>query len=176
MAKVFLSWSGETSHAVANALYAWLPVMLQSITVFMSSEDLRKGGRWNADLAAELEKTNFGIICLTSSNLEAPWILFEAGALSKVVAESNVAPLLVGVKPSDLPGPLTQFNATGSDREDFWKLLKSINSSSEKESVKEDLLKKSFDACWTHLKEEIDKSIAERSTELPSQSATTVSS
>jgi TIR domain len=114
MANVFLIWSGEASHAVAQALYTWLPGMLQSVSVFMSSEDLRKGGRWNADLAEMLENTNFGIICLTRSNLEAPWILFEAGALSKIVSESHVAPLLIGVKPSDLPSPLTQFNGTGT--------------------------------------------------------------
>lgn len=108
MPKVFLSWSGDASRAVAEALYTWLPVMLQRVKPFISSEDLRKGGRWNAELAVELEQTNFGIICLTPSNLNAPWILFEAGALSKVVEESQVAPLLVGVQPSDLPKPLTQ--------------------------------------------------------------------
>ncbi len=111
MSRVFLSWSGEASHAVALALYEWLPVILQSVKPFMSSEDLRKGGRWNKDLAQELEQTNFGIACLTPDNLEAPWILFESGALSKFVAESNVMPFLVRVKPSDLPKPLTQFNA-----------------------------------------------------------------
>jgi len=151
MPKVFLSWSGSDSHSVAQALYEWLPVMLQSIKPFMSSEDLRKGGRWNIELATELESTSFGIICLTNSNLNAPWILFEAGALSKVVSESNVSPLLVDVRPSDLPAPLTQFNATKAEKDDFWKLLKSINSSNSEDSVKEDLLQRSFDSCWPSL-------------------------
>src|SRR5205809_828915 len=102
MSKVFLSWSGETSHSVAMALYEWLPAIIQNVKPFMSSEDLRKGGRWSKDLAVELEQTNFGIICLTPENLEAPWIMFESGALSKFVIESNVSPFLVRVKPSEL--------------------------------------------------------------------------
>ena len=124
--KVFLSWSGDASYTVALALHEWLPAILQNIKPFMSSEDLRKGGRWNKDLADELQQTNFGIICLTPDNVEAPWILFEAGALSKFVDESHVAPFLVNVRPSDLPKPLTQFNAATADKVDFRKLLKTI--------------------------------------------------
>ncbi|MGA9601795.1 MAG: toll/interleukin-1 receptor domain-containing protein [Methylocystis sp.] len=91
MTKVFISWSGEASHSIATTLHEWLPVILQNIKPFISSEDLRKGGRWGKDLAEQLQHTNFGIICLTPSNLESPWILFEAGALSKFIDESHVA-------------------------------------------------------------------------------------
>ena len=41
------------------------------------------GARWNDQVAVELERTNFGIICLTKANQERPWVLFEAGALAK---------------------------------------------------------------------------------------------
>lgn len=156
MPKIFLSWSGQDSYLIADALHKWLPVMLQSIKAFMSTEDLRKGGRWNSDLSKELESTSFGIICLTPSNLTAPWILFESGALSKVVSDSNVSPLLFGVKPSDLPSPLTQFNATKFDKEDFWRLLKSINASNADDSVSEELLHRCFEASWTPLKLALD--------------------
>jgi hypothetical protein len=155
MPKVFLSWSGESSHSIALALYEWLPAILQSIKPFMSSEDLRKGGRWNKDLAAELEQTNFGIICLTPDNLEASWILFEAGALSKFVLESNVVPFLVNVRPSDLPKPLTQFNATNNDKSDFHKLMKTINTVKPEEAVPDALLERSFEACWPKLQEKL---------------------
>lgn len=121
----------------------------------MSSEDLRKGGRWNKDLADQLQQTNFGIICLTPDNLEAPWILFEAGALSKFVDESNVTPFLVNVRPSDLPKPLTQFNAASAEKGDFRKLLKTINEAKPDEAVQEVLLDRSFDACWPKLEEKL---------------------
>ena len=116
MPSVFISWTGPTSKKVADILYNWLPVALQSIKPFMSSEDLKKGGRWQTDLTAELAKESFGVVALTPSNLTAPWILFEAGALSKSLGEGQVAPFLVGVKPSDLPQPLTQFNAVFGEK------------------------------------------------------------
>lgn len=148
MPSVFLSWSGDGSKRVAEVLHEWLPVALQSIKPFLSSEDLRKGGRWLSDLHGELAKESFGVLCLTQSNLTSPWILYEAGALSKSLSESRVAPLLIGVKPSDLPDPLKQFNAVTSDRNDFKRLLKSINELSGESAVASEVVEKASEACW----------------------------
>jgi hypothetical protein len=60
--KVFISWSGPTSKAVARVLYEWLPIVLQSIKPFMSSEEIEKGARWASTIANELEDTSFGLI------------------------------------------------------------------------------------------------------------------
>jgi hypothetical protein len=155
MPRVFVSWSGEKSLIVAKVMHIWLPVVLQTIKPFISTDDLSKGGRWNTELSLELEKDSFGIICLTPSNLQAPWILFEAGALSKSVGESHVAPFLVGVKPSDLPPPLTQFNAVLAEKEDFKKLIKSINAREPSEQVAADTVDRSIEACWPRIEEEL---------------------
>ena len=69
--KVFLSWSGHRSHQVALALRDWLPSVIQSITPYVSSEDIDKGARWSTDIAKELEDSTFGILCVTKDNLEA---------------------------------------------------------------------------------------------------------
>jgi len=159
MPKIFLSWSGDVSHSIARSLNDWLPVILQNVVPFISSEDLRKGGRWNADLSDELEQTKFGIICLTPDNLNAPWILFEAGAISRVVSDSHVAPFLVDVKPSEIPPPLTGFNATKFEKADFRRLINSINTASGADAVKDEILDRSFDNAWDRLSEEITKSI-----------------
>lgn len=99
--KVFISWSGEVSHKVALALHDWLPCVLNEAKPFVSSEDIRKGNRWLLDISKELATTRFGIICLTPDNLTAPWILFEAGALSKSLKDSQVCTLLLGkLKPN----------------------------------------------------------------------------
>lgn len=155
MPSVFISWSGPTSKKVADILYNWLPVALQSIKPFMSSEDLKKGGRWQTDLTAELAKESFGVVALTPSNLTAPWILFEAGALSKSLGEGQVAPFLVGVKPSDLPQPLTQFNAVFAEKGDFKRLLRSINDRVPAESVDPARIDKAVDAFWPEIEKEL---------------------
>jgi len=70
--------------------------VIQSVKPFLSSNDIRSGQRWFSEIGKELQNTKFGILCLTPSNKEAPWILFEAGAISKIVDESRVVPLLIG--------------------------------------------------------------------------------
>src|ERR1700676_413043 len=132
--KVFLSWSGELSHKVALAFREWLPSVIQSIEPYVSSEDIDKGTRWSAEMAEQLEKSRYGIICVTKENAGKPWINFEAGALSRSIEKSTVlpfssavSPFLFDLKSSDLEGPLTQFQYVINEQNDIRKLVSSIN-------------------------------------------------
>ena len=87
--KIFVSWSGDTSRKFAKYLKDWLEQCIQSADVFFSQEDIEKGERWNDKIATELQDSKFGIVCLTSENVNAPWIHFEAGALSKIFGEQS---------------------------------------------------------------------------------------
>ncbi|HEX8265309.1 MAG TPA: hypothetical protein VF596_07770 [Pyrinomonadaceae bacterium] len=58
--KIFISWSGERSHQVAQALFSWLPKVIQTIEPFLSSENIESGSRWHTEIASQLESTNFG--------------------------------------------------------------------------------------------------------------------
>jgi hypothetical protein len=80
--KIFLSWSGHKSHEIALVFRDWFPSIIQSIDPYVSSEDIDKGARWSTDIAKELENSTFGILCVTKDNINAPWLTFEAGALS----------------------------------------------------------------------------------------------
>jgi hypothetical protein len=124
--KVFVSWSGEKSKATAEALREWLPNVIQAIEPWMSAEDIDKGARWASDLASQLESIQFGVLCLTSDCIASPWILFEAGALSKTLDKARVCPYLFDISPADLAGPLIQFNAAKADKDDTRKLINAL--------------------------------------------------
>ena len=152
--KVFLSWSGELSHKIACAFREWLPSVIQSITPYVSSEDIDKGTRWSNDIAVQLEDSDFGIIFVTKDNIGAPWISFEAGALSKSIDRSNVTPFILGLKRSEVHGPLLQFQSVIYDRSDIFKLLQSINARLDRSSqLSVDPLQKSFEVWWPKLDE-----------------------
>lgn len=150
--KVFISWSGERSRLMAEALREWLPTIIQAVDPWVSSEDINKGGRWGSEIAEQLEKSQIGIICLTKENMEAPWILFEAGTLSKAVGRSFVCPYLLDLKPTDIKGPLGLFQATICDKVDTRKLVDTINQAlEEKKRLPKDRLDKIFERGWPEL-------------------------
>lgn len=125
---VFLSWSGPTSRAIAEAWRRWLPLTIQAAKPWMSDTDIPKGRPWFSELAEQLKGIRIGIICITPDNLLAPSIHFEAGALSKTVSDvAYVCPYLFNVKDSDLKFPMADFQATKAQREDTRKLLRTLN-------------------------------------------------
>lgn len=156
--KVFISWSGQISHKLAIALRDWLPSVIQSIEPYVSSEDIDKGARWSTDIAGALDHSAFGILCVTGGNMEAPWLNFEAGALSKSIDKGNVCPFLFGVKRSEVQGPLLQFQSTICEKEDVLKLVKSLNLSCQAEGIgiDEKRLENTFDIWWPRFQEKLD--------------------
>jgi TIR domain/Protein of unknown function (DUF4241) len=154
--KVFLSWSGEKSKATAEALREWLPNVIQAIEPWMSAEDIDKGARWASDLASQLESIQFGVICLTSDCIVSPWILFEAGALSKTLDKAYVCPYLFDISPADLAGPLIQFNAAKADKDDTRRLINTINKACGDKSIPHDRVDKAFEVWWPRLGEKLE--------------------
>ncbi len=153
--KVFLSWSGSLSHEIALVLKSWLPAMLQSIEPFVSSVDIDKGSRWFSEIGNQLDQCDFGILCVTRSNATSPWILFEAGALSKKVGQACVCPLLIDMTPADLEGPMVNFNAATLDNAEILKLVKSVNSANGTERLSDAILEKTFSLAATQFQEEV---------------------
>lgn len=149
--RVFISWSGERSRVLAEALRAWLPTVIQAVEPWMSKSDLNKGTRWGVELAAELERTSVGIMCLTPDNLNSPWLLFEAGALSKTLPDTHVCPLLFHLSPTDIDGPLAQFQSTVIDEADLRSLMQTINAAQKEDALPIERLDKAFDLAWPEL-------------------------
>jgi len=155
--KVFLSWSGTRSHKVALVFRDWLPSVIQAIVPYVSSEDIDKGARWSTDIAKELEDSTFGVLCVTRDNINAPWLTFEAGALSKTMDKSRVSPFLFDIKRSEVDGPILQFQSTIFERDDLKKLVKTLNKACEKDGLAVDRLEKAFEVWYPTLQTELNK-------------------
>lgn len=101
--KVFLSWPGGRSKAIAEVMRNWLPSVLQAVRPYFSPDDVSKGSRWSSEIAKELEASRVALLFITPENPDAPWLVFEAGALSTNLDRSKVCPLLFGeIEPTDI--------------------------------------------------------------------------
>jgi hypothetical protein len=159
--KVFISWGGELSNKLANALRSWLPSALQFVKTYFSPDDIEKGAKWHSKISLELQTSNFGIICLTKDNTERPWVIFEAGALSKFIDKGRVCPLLFDVEPSDMKGPLTSFQGTVFQKDDFRKLFISINNCGGESALDPGVLDSVYNMWWPKLETEINSILSE---------------
>lgn len=171
--KVFISWSGEHSKAVANALAKLIKVVIQSAKPWVSDKEIQAGDRWSSVIAAGLVDAQFGIICITPTNQTSPWLNFEAGAISKNVEESKIVPYLHGLTfPNMINGPLSQFQAKEANKEDTFKVLSAINSAL-LQPLENETLQEAFNSYWTTFEETIksidltprDKELSVRSSE-----------
>jgi len=125
---VFISWSGPLSCKLAEAVHWWLPHVLHVVKPYFSPEDIGKGTRWSSETAEALAGSKFGVSCLTRDNLTAPWVLFEAGAISKTVTETRLWTVLFDMEEAEVTGPLAQFQAMRAvDKKDMLRLITEIN-------------------------------------------------
>jgi len=153
---IFISWSGDLSYQLAETMRKVLPWFLQNISPYFTSKDIDKGTHWETDISSHLENAQIGLICLTPYNLNSEWILFEAGALSKSKDNARVCVLLFDIAPSDLQGPLSNFQATKFEKEDFRRLLLSINERQGENGRDVETLNELFENQWPRVQSMIE--------------------
>lgn len=159
--KVFMSWSGARSHAVAEVLSWWVKCVLQAAKPWISSEDLDRGSLWFSEINNSLSDTSVGIVCLTDENKDRPWVLFEAGALAKGLSNSRVCTFLVDLEPKDITDPLAQFNHTKESPDDMKKLARTLNAALGANALDTNLLNDICDVYWPKFKEKFDKALVD---------------
>jgi hypothetical protein len=151
--RIFISWSGKRSRDIASALKDWLPLVLHFTEPWMSDADIHAGQRWSSEIGKSLEESNIGVLCITRDNLVAPWLLFEAGALSKSLKEGAVLPYLLDVQFADINNsPIGQFQAKKADKQGTSELVSSINSLSPS-PIPGERLDKLFERFWPDLED-----------------------
>lgn len=158
--KVFISWSGSLSKELGETLRDWLPAVLQAVAPYFTPSDIEKGTRWANDIAKELQSSSFGILCITRENISAPWILFEAGALSKRLEKTHNCPILLGISNADLSGPLKQFQGTAFDKNDVKQLINAINNRITEGKLNSKTLVTAFEIWWPDLYEKVSAILA----------------
>jgi hypothetical protein len=158
--KVFVSWSGARSKAVATVLSDWVKCVLQATRPWISTRDIDRGALWFSEIGDQLKDTTVGIICLTNENKDRPWILFEAGALAKGLSSSRVCTFLIDLKPADLEDPLAQFNHTVPEHDGLWSLVRTLNGCLGSAALDERILEQVFATYWPQFKEKFDAAIA----------------
>src|SRR5262245_48872765 len=153
--KVFISWSGELSKQLAQALRQWLPGTLQSVKPYFTPADIDKGAKWESEISKELEQSGFCIIAMTKEALNSQWIVFEAGAVSKETKKSRVCAICFDLKSTDMKGPLTTFQAIQWNKDEFRQLVDGINKASGDVALAETVLAEVFEERWPKLEAQI---------------------
>jgi hypothetical protein len=153
--KVFISWSGNQSKELGEAFRDWIPNVIQAVTPYFTPSDLEKGTRWANDIAQELENSSIGLLCITRENTRAPWLMFEAGALSKCLEKAQVCPILFGVVPADVEGPLKQFQFTAFQKSEVKQLIATINGKLQEGKLAQKTLDTVFEKWWPDLYDQV---------------------
>ncbi len=121
----------------------------------------------SSDIAVRLESAKAGIICLTPGNLHSDWILFEAGALSKTIQKTYVCPLLIDLEPTDVKGPLAQFQAARVVKGDVLKLIKTLNCGLDQDALSDGHIEEAFEVWWPKLDSQLKTLPAEGTSAQP---------
>ncbi|QFU01250.1 hypothetical protein FIU83_06320 [Halomonas sp. THAF5a] len=146
--KVFLSWSGAKSKAVAELTNEWLQCVLQSLRPWISTKGIDGGSLWFTEISNELNDTGIGIVFLTQENKNSPWIMFESGALAKGLSSNRVCTFLIDLEPQDINNPLANFNHTFPTKESILRLIYMLNNLLGDSGLDVSVLEKVFEKYW----------------------------
>jgi hypothetical protein len=149
--RVFISWSGDLSRQLGEAFRNWLPSALQYVKPYFTPSDIDKGAKWASEISKELSASAVCVIILTRANLASSWIMFEAGAISTALDNTRVCPIIFDLEPTDLQGPLAQFQITKFIKADIQKLFETINSLAAENKLEDAVAKGVFEKWWPDL-------------------------
>jgi hypothetical protein len=163
--KIFVSWSGKRSKAVAELMSDWLKCVIQASQPWISTRDIDRGAIWFSEINDKLKDVSVGVVCLTQENKNKPWILFETGALAKGLTTNRVCTFLVDLNPEDLQDPLGQFNHTTPDKSSVWALTRTINDCLNEKALDERILEQVFETYWPQFNDKFQIALNENQPE-----------
>ena len=126
----------------------------QSVQPWLSSRDIPLGASWYVKTLRILEEAEAGIVCLTRQNLQAQWLNFEAGFLSKQAAP--VCLYALDLDASEITGPISQFQYARAEKQSTLALVKMLNGLAGKASISEERINRIFELNWPRLGERLE--------------------
>src|SRR5262249_13057074 len=158
--KLFISWSGALSLEFAQALRSFCKKIIQALEPWMSDADVGAGDRWNDEVSKALTEADVGLICVTRDNLDSRWLLFESGALAKSVDKARVVPILLGIAPTDLQGPLAQFQSVEASKSGIAKLFLTLHRAMDNPRITREDVVVNLEAFWPQFDKTIRRLLA----------------
>jgi hypothetical protein len=158
--RIFMSWSGDRSRAIAEEFKSFLSKVLQQTETFISSQDIELGSLGQNRVLLEVNERRFGLIFITPENKKSEWIHYEAGGLIKDLEKDRVVPILFGIAKQNISPPLSQFQMIEFDKQQVFGLIKQINLATEK-PVETTNLSEVFEAFFSKVEEKINSVIAD---------------
>lgn len=125
----------------------------EQINVFISDEDIGAGSEWLSVIKRELSNSDCAIIVLTKSNIEAPWLNFEAGSIA-MSKDRRAIPLLVDLNNTDIKSPLKHYQSTTLTKDSIRKVIEDLKELGDFSSPSH--IGDSIDRLHLELTEEID--------------------
>ncbi|MBK6979221.1 MAG: TIR domain-containing protein [Cytophagaceae bacterium] len=122
--KIFISHITEES-SIAIVIKNWIEsTFLGNVEVFVSSSNtsIQLGSKWLEQIDKAIEESSVFIVLCSEKSVLRPWINFESGC-----AWIKKVPLIpichTGISKSELPAPLSFFQAVNITQENFSELL-----------------------------------------------------
>jgi hypothetical protein len=156
---VFLSWSGERSLYVAQFFHGWLQKVLQRAKPWLSDRDIEKGTVGVDEIKRALAGMRIGIFFLTPENRESAWMSYEAGSLANEVDDKSriCTYFLGGLQIPHVKGPLGIFQRTKPEKDDTFKLVRTINKAIGDDVVPDAHLEEIFEKWWPDLEAHLQR-------------------
>jgi hypothetical protein len=118
----------------------------------MSEVDIDAGAKSVLEITRSLADARVGVICLTPTNRDAAWLLFEAGAISKALGDTSlVIPYLLDLKPTDIKKPLADFQAVIANKDGTHRMVAAVNKTLDPGALAEATLNRSFEKWWPEM-------------------------
>ena len=159
---IFLSWSKTKSKELANAIF--LEGMFRDqIKIWMSSESISFGAMSMLDINEALKNSDKCIAFITEENINAPWIMYETGAVASknYLKDKNenvdaVIPIVFDdILDTAFSGhPLNQFQRMHFNKLSVHKLIRQLNDKI-KAFPNESILNTQFNLNWNVLNKSV---------------------